>query len=159
MNCPMKLRVRVGWIETEWHDHDLDGAVQWSDKQQYCLHHHVPSHNEAKVKRLFVLGTQPRQRKLWGEEMKLLLLCLSSKLVNSEVAVCKPWLLQGREGAGSDVELRPASSLVAFSSYISSQSLSSRAKQYCNMNSHAWPFRMINKPTGRAACPCVTGSP
>lgn len=29
MNCPMKLRVHIGWIETEWHDHDLDGAVKW----------------------------------------------------------------------------------------------------------------------------------
>lgn len=80
-----------------------------SDKQQHYLHHHVPSHHEAMVKRLFVLGTQPRQRKLWGEEMKLLLLCLCSKLVNSEAAACKPWLLQGREAADSDVELRPAS--------------------------------------------------
>lgn len=148
------------WLDWNW--------ITWSwfgwgctvgDKQQYYLHHHVSSHNEAMVKRLFVLGTQPRQRKLWGEEMKLLLLCLSSRLVNSEAAVCKPWLLQGKELADSDVELRPVSFPVEFSSYISSQSLSSRAKQYCSTSSHAWPFRKIDKATGRAACSCVTGSP
>ena len=69
------------------------------------------SHCEATEKRLFVLGTQPRQRKLWGEDMKLLLLYLSLKLVSlyihPEVAVCKPWLLQGREVADSNVELEP----------------------------------------------------
>lgn len=54
--------------------------------------------------------------------MRLLLLCLSPKLVNSEAAVCKPWLLQGRKVADSYVELRPASFPAAFSSSISSQS-------------------------------------
>lgn len=128
-------------------------------RQQYYLHQGVSSRCEAMVKRLFVPGTQPRQRKLWGEAMKLLLLYPSSKLVSlqihPEVAVRKPWLLQGREVAGSDVELSLAFP-VAFSSYISSRSLSSRAKkEYSNTKSHPLPSGWLWH--GRPAR--VTGSP
>lgn len=98
------MKVHTVCVGTNWHEHDLVEAVLVSTvsgrKQAVCIK--VLSHCETTMKMYFVLGTQPRQRKLWGQEVKLLLLSLPLKLVglqiHPETAVCKPWLLAGMEG-------------------------------------------------------------
>lgn len=155
MNCTMKLRVHVGWIETEWHDHDLDGAVQWvTNSSTICL---TMYHLTMKLWWKGSLFWEPSpDRGNCGEERW-----------NFSSFVCPPSLSNRRllcASPGSYTEGRWLTATwslfpIAFGSYISSQCLYSRAKQYCSTNSHAWPFRMINKATGWAAHPCVSGSP
>lgn len=75
---PTKLRVHIGCINTEWHDHYLDGAMQGLSTASSSICITVLSHCEATVKKLCVLGTQPRQRKLWGDETSLALSVLEA---------------------------------------------------------------------------------
>lgn len=158
-NCPMKLRVHVGWIETEWHDHDLDGAVQWvTNSSTICI---TMYHLTMKLWRKGSLFWEPSPdrgncgEKRWDFSCFVCPQSLSTqRLLCASPGSCREgrWLT-AMWSSGQPPSLQhlvPLSPLTP---------ISSRAKQYCNVNSRAWPFRMINKTTGQAACPCVTGSP
>lgn len=103
----------------------------------------VLSHCEATVKKLFVLGTQPRQRKLWGDETSLALSVLEAcQPPDSPWGCCAQALTPTGKGGGQ--QRRGAQTSLAFpvavSSYISSRSLSSRAKkEYSHTKSHPLP--------------------
>lgn len=107
--------------------------------------------------KLFVLGTQPSRGNCGEKRWDFSCFACPQSLLTQRL-LCATLAPTGKGVADSIMELKPASFPVSFSSYIS-QSCSSRAKQYRSLDSRAWPFRMLSRAAGWAACPCMAGGP